>query len=89
MTGLIAKKVGMTQVFDENGNLIPVTVIRVEPNSIPRLHMPLPISFLTSILSPVEDLIKSHLVTEIIYFRILVNHKSLDTHRISPCLHLM
>ena len=32
MTGLIAKKVGMTQVFDENGNLIPVTVIRVEPN---------------------------------------------------------
>lgn len=32
MTGLIAKKAGMTQVFDENGNLIPVTVIRVEPN---------------------------------------------------------
>ncbi len=34
MTGLIAKKVGMTQVFDENGNLIPVTVIRVEPNTV-------------------------------------------------------
>ncbi|MCR5289907.1 MAG: 50S ribosomal protein L3 [Treponema sp.] len=32
MKGLIAKKVGMTQVFDESGNLIPVTVIRVEPN---------------------------------------------------------
>jgi large subunit ribosomal protein L3 len=32
MKGLIAKKVGMTQVFDEAGNLIPVTVIHVEPN---------------------------------------------------------
>lgn len=34
MKGLIAKKVGMTQIFDENGNLIPVTVIRVEPNTV-------------------------------------------------------
>lgn len=29
-----SKKVGMTQVFDENGNLTPVTVIRVEPNTV-------------------------------------------------------
>ena len=34
MKGLIAKKVGMTQVFDENGNLTPVTVISVEPNTV-------------------------------------------------------
>ena len=34
MKGLIAKKVGMTQVFDEDGNLTPVTVIRVEPNKV-------------------------------------------------------
>lgn len=34
MIGLMATKVGMTQVFDENGNLIPVTVIRVEPNTV-------------------------------------------------------
>lgn len=34
MIGLIAKKVGMTQVFDESGNLIPVTVIHVEPNTV-------------------------------------------------------
>lgn len=34
MKGLMAKKVGMTQVFDENGNLTPVTVIRVEPNTV-------------------------------------------------------
>lgn len=32
MLGLLAKKVGMTQVFDEAGNLVPVTVIRVDPN---------------------------------------------------------
>ncbi len=32
MLGLMAKKVGMTQVFDDSGNLTPVTVIRVDPN---------------------------------------------------------
>ena len=32
MLGLIAKKVGMTQVFDDEGNLSPVTVMRVDPN---------------------------------------------------------
>jgi len=32
MLGLLAKKVGMTQVFDETGNLVPVTVVRIEPN---------------------------------------------------------
>ncbi|GHV65692.1 50S ribosomal protein L3 [Spirochaetia bacterium] len=32
MLGLLAKKVGMTQVFDEEGNLVPVTVMRVDPN---------------------------------------------------------
>ena len=32
MLGLIGKEVGMTQVFDEFGELMPVTVIKVEPN---------------------------------------------------------
>ncbi|MDR0785184.1 MAG: 50S ribosomal protein L3 [Treponema sp.] len=32
MLGLMAKKVGMTQVFDEQGNLIPVTALRFDPN---------------------------------------------------------
>ncbi len=32
MVGLIGKKIGMTQVFDESGSLIPVTVLKVEPN---------------------------------------------------------
>ncbi|HOV38138.1 MAG TPA: 50S ribosomal protein L3, partial [Spirochaetales bacterium] len=32
MVGIIGKKVGMTQVFDEKGILIPVTVIQIEPN---------------------------------------------------------
>ena len=31
MEGLIGKKVGMTQIFDENGNVIPVTVIEAGP----------------------------------------------------------
>jgi large subunit ribosomal protein L3 len=30
--GLIAKKVGMTQIFQENGTVIPVTMIQVEEN---------------------------------------------------------
>ena len=32
MLGLMARKVGMTQVFDEIGNLVPVTVVRIESN---------------------------------------------------------
>ena len=32
MLGLYAKKVGMTQVFDDDGNLQPVTVMRFDPN---------------------------------------------------------
>jgi ribosomal protein L3 len=31
MKGIIGKKVGMTQVFDENGNVAPVTVIQAGP----------------------------------------------------------
>ncbi len=29
--GIIGKKIGMTQIFDENGNVIPVTVIEAGP----------------------------------------------------------
>ena len=29
--GIIGKKIGMTQIFDEKGNVIPVTVIEAGP----------------------------------------------------------
>ena len=29
--GIIGKKIGMTQIFDENGNVIPVTLVEVGP----------------------------------------------------------
>jgi len=32
MLGLYARKIGMTQVFDDSGNLLPVTVMRFDPN---------------------------------------------------------
>jgi large subunit ribosomal protein L3 len=32
MLGLMARKVGMTQVFDDTGNLVPVTVLCIDPN---------------------------------------------------------
>ena len=32
MKGLLGRKVGMTQVFTEDGILIPVTVVEVQPN---------------------------------------------------------
>ena len=32
MKGILGRKIGMTQVFAENGKLIPVTVVDVEPN---------------------------------------------------------
>ena len=31
MNGILAKKVGMTQVFEESGNLVPVTVLQAGP----------------------------------------------------------
>jgi len=31
MKGLIGKKVGMTQLFDESGKAVPVTVIKAGP----------------------------------------------------------
>jgi large subunit ribosomal protein L3 len=30
----MAKKVGMTQIFDDQGNLVPVTVLRIDPNTV-------------------------------------------------------
>ena len=32
--GLIGKKLGMTQLFDQDGNLVPVTVIELAPNHV-------------------------------------------------------
>jgi large subunit ribosomal protein L3 len=34
MLGLMARKLGMTQVFDEIGNLVPVTIVRIMPNTV-------------------------------------------------------
>lgn len=31
MTGILGRKLGMTQVFDEKGNLLPVTVVQAGP----------------------------------------------------------
>ncbi len=40
MIGLIGKKVGMTQVFDDRGVVTPVTVIQIEPNLVVRERSP-------------------------------------------------
>ena len=34
MIGIIGKKLGMTQVFDEQGQQVPCTVIEAEPNPV-------------------------------------------------------
>jgi len=38
--GLLGKKLGMTQVWDENNKLIPVTVIEITPNVVTQLRTP-------------------------------------------------
>ena len=38
--GLIGRKVGMTQIFQPDGTMIPVTVVIVEPNTVTRLRTP-------------------------------------------------
>ena len=35
--GIIGKKIGMTQIFDENGNVIPVTVIETAGNIVTQI----------------------------------------------------
>ncbi len=37
MKGILGKKIGMTQVFTEEGKLIPVTVVEVEPNVVSQI----------------------------------------------------
>ena len=37
MKGILGRKIGMTQVFTENGKLIPVTVIAIEPNIVTQI----------------------------------------------------
>jgi len=36
--GLIGRKVGMTQVFAEDGTMVPVSVVEVEPNTVTALR---------------------------------------------------
>ena len=36
MPGLITKKVGMTQVFEPDGRVVPVTILLAEPNAVVR-----------------------------------------------------
>jgi len=37
MKGILGIKLGMTEVFEKNGNLIPVTVVKVEPNVVTQI----------------------------------------------------
>ena len=38
--GLIGRKVGMTQIFQRDGTMVPVTVVAVEPNTVTALRTP-------------------------------------------------
>jgi large subunit ribosomal protein L3 len=38
--GLLGKKLGMTQVWDENNKLVPVTVIEITPNVVTQVRTP-------------------------------------------------
>lgn len=40
MKGLIGKKVGMTQLFDEDGNVVPVTLIEAGPCYVTQIRKP-------------------------------------------------
>ncbi len=39
--GILGKKLGMSQLFDENGNAVPVTLIQAGPCKITQLKTPL------------------------------------------------
>ena len=40
LKGLIGKKIGMTQIFDDTGVAIPVTVIEAGPCYVTQVRMP-------------------------------------------------
>ena len=37
--GLLGNKIGMTQIFDESGNIIPVTILKVGPCVVTQVKM--------------------------------------------------
>ena len=39
MTALFGIKIGMTRIFDESGNMVPVTVIKADPHCIIRVKL--------------------------------------------------
>src|ERR671930_2396348 len=40
MKGILGTKLGMTQVFDENNKVVPVTVVKAGPNVVTRIRTP-------------------------------------------------
>ena len=38
--GLVGRKSGMTRVFTEEGNSVPVTVVEVQPNRVTQIKTP-------------------------------------------------
>ena len=36
--GVIGRKVGMTSVFEEDGTMVPVSVVEIEPNTVTALR---------------------------------------------------
>jgi large subunit ribosomal protein L3 len=38
--GILGTKLGMTQVFDENNRVVPVTVVEAGPNVVTRIRTP-------------------------------------------------
>src|SRR3954452_14443442 len=40
ITGILGTKLGMTQVFDENNRVVPVTVVQAGPNVVTQVRTP-------------------------------------------------
>jgi large subunit ribosomal protein L3 len=40
MKGILGTKLGMTQVFDETGQVVPVTVVQAGPNVVTAVRTP-------------------------------------------------
>jgi large subunit ribosomal protein L3 len=38
--GILGTKLGMTQVFDDQNRIVPVTVVRIEPNVVTQVRTP-------------------------------------------------
>jgi len=79
--GILGKKIGMTQIFDQKGNVIPVTIIKSEPCIVTQIKLENKCGY-NAIQIGYEELRPNHKTFEFLIFPTT----KLDKNLVSKCL---